>query len=289
MFARRVALVLIAAFVAAFTVPVRADTSGSTLDAIKRRGTLIIGVKYDSPGWGYLDPKTNAVAGFDVDIAKGLAKQILGDPSKIQFVQVTSANRIPLLENGTIDMFLATATITPARLQEIDFSGVYYLAGQSLLVKKGSPIKTYKDLGGHTVCTAAGSTPEATIRGLVPTATVQTFDNYGDCFTGLQTGRVDAITTDNTILAGYEAQDPAHFEMVGGLFTFEPYGIGIAKGNDSLLKAVNAGLATMFKDGEYAKINQTWIGKPLPPDASSWYGMDPVAAGNRFAADLPKK
>jgi putative glutamine transport system substrate-binding protein len=287
MVARRLALIVLAAFIAAAAVPARAQTSGSSLDAIKQRGVLKIGVKYDSPPFGSLDPKTNQVVGFDIDVGRALAKQILGDASKVQWVQVTSANRIPLLQNGDIDMFIATATITPARLQQIDFSNVYYVAGESLLVKKSSPIKSYKDLGGKSVCTTAGSTEDTEIRKLAPTANVQTFDSYADCFQALKNGRIDAMTTDNTILVGYQAQDPADLALVGGLLSFEPYGIGIAKGNDSLLKAVNAGLAVLFKS-DYNKINQTWIGTPLAADVKSKLGMDAAQAGALFAADQPK-
>jgi putative glutamine transport system substrate-binding protein len=288
MIARRAALLFIAALLVAAAVPVRADTSGSTLAAIKARGTIKIGVKYDSPPFGVLDPVSNSVQGFDIDVAHALAKAILGDPNKVQFTQVTSANRIPLLENGDIDLFIATATITPARLQQIDFSNVYYVAGESLLVKKSSPIKTYKDLGGKNVCTTAGSTEDTEIRKLAPTANVQTFDSYADCFQALKNGRIDAMTTDNTILVGYQSQDPADLTLVGGLLSFEPYGIGIAKGNDTLKAAVNAGLAAFYKSGDYAKSNQKWLGTPPAADAKTWFGMDPAKAGDLFLADQKK-
>jgi putative glutamine transport system substrate-binding protein len=284
---RRIALVALAAAFGASIVPAFAENA--TLDAIKKRGKLKVGIKYDSPPFGSLDPKTNQVVGFEVDIAKSLARQIMGDAAKVDFVQVNSSNRIPLLENGEIDLFIATATITPARLQEIDFSNVYFRAGQSLLVKKNSAVKSYKDLGGHSVCTTSGSTPEQTIRALAPQANVQTFETYGDCFTALNSGRIDAMTTDNGILIGYEKQDPTHLEVVGGVFTFEPYGIGIAKGNTALLGAVNSALATMLKDGEYAKFNQAWIGKPMATDVAQWYGMDAKKAGDLYIAGQPKK
>ena len=159
-----------------------------------------------------------------------------------------SDNRIPLVQNGDIDAFVATATITPARMKTIDFSSVYYRAGQSLLVKKNSPIKSYKDLDGKGVCSVQGSTPEQTIRRLVPKANVVTFETYPECLTALRGGRVDAVTTDNVILGGYEAQDPSQLQLVGGLFTFEPYGIGIRKGNASLTKAINDTLADLKEE-----------------------------------------
>jgi len=288
-FTRR-ALVLALGAAVAFAILPSAARADSSLAAIKSRGVLKVGVKFDSPGWGYLDPKSGSSepAGFDVDIAHALAKQILGDASKVQFVQVNSSNRIPQVQNGDIDMFIATATITAARMQQINFSNVYFRAGQSLLVnKKNTTITTYKDLAGLSVATAKGSTPEATIKRLVPTANVVTFDGYSDCFQALEQGRVDAFTTDNGILAGFLHQDPDHLKMVGGLFTFEPYGIGIALNNDSLTKAVNDGLAAIGRNGSYAAIYKKYIGD-IPTDWSTWYDMPAKQAADMYAADQPK-
>src|SRR6202165_6094443 len=254
---------LIATLVVAPALPTRAADDNS-IDAIKKRGTIKIGVKYDAPPFGSLNPQTNQVTGFDVDIARAIAKHVLGSPDKVELVQVKSDNRIPLVQNGDIDAFVATATITLARLKTIDFSTVYYRAGQSLLVKKSSPIKSYKDLDGKGVCSVQGSTPEQTIRRLVPKANVVTFETYPECLTALRGGRIDAVTTDNVILGGYEAQDPNQLQLVGGLFTFEPYGIGIRKGNASLVKAINDTLAELKKNGEYAKIHERWLKKKLP-------------------------
>ena len=274
------------AFVAVFALgplsPVRAADDNS-VDAIKKRGTIKIGVKYDAPPFGSLNPQTNQVTGFDVDIARAIAKKVLGSPDKVELVQVKSDNRIPLVQNGDIDAFVATATITPARMKTIDFSNVYYRAGQSLLVKKGSPVKSYKDLDGRAVCSVQGSTPEQTIRRLVPKTNVVTFETYPECLTALRGGRVDAVTTDNVILGGYEAQDPNNLELVGGLFTFEPYGIGIRKGNASLVKAINDTLADLKKSGEYAKLHEKWLKKPLPGDFNKWYEMPAATAAEQFA------
>src|ERR1700736_4227297 len=255
-------LTAIAAFAAVFVLgpvlPARAADDNS-VDAIKKRGTIKIGVKYDAPPFGSLNPQTNQVTGFDVDIARAIAKKVLGSPDKVELVQVKSDNRIPLVQNGDIDAFVATATITPARMKTIDFSNVYYRAGQSLLVKRGSPIKSDKDLDGKGVCSVQGSTPEQTIRRLVPKANVVTFETYPECLTALRGGRVDAVTTDNVILGGFEAQDPTSLDLVGGLFTFEPYGIGIRKGNASLVKAINDTLDELKKSSEYAKIHEKWL------------------------------
>jgi putative glutamine transport system substrate-binding protein len=279
-------LSLAATLVLGSSVPSRAADDNS-VDAIKKRGTIKIGVKYDAPPFGSLNPQTNQVAGFDVDIARAIAKHVLGSPDKVELVQVKSDNRIPLVQNGDIDAFVATATITPARMKTIDFSSVYYRAGQSLLVKKGSPVKSYKDLDGKGVCSVQGSTPEQTIRRLVPKANVVTFETYPECLTALRGGRVDAVTTDNVILGGYEAQDPNQLQLVGGLFTFEPYGIGIRKGNASLVKAINDTLADLKKNGDYAKMHEKWLGKKLPPDFTTWFGMAAETAAEQFANQKP--
>ncbi len=255
---------------------------GTTLAQIKQRGTLNVGVKYDAPPFGSLDPKTNEVSGFDIDVARAIAKHVLGDEKKVKLVQVSSKNRIPLLQNGQIDMFAATATITPDRLKEIDFSNTYYRAGQSLLVKKDSDIKEYKDLAGKNVCTVEGSTPEETIRRLVPKAKVTLFESYTECLSSLRNGRVDAITTDNVLLEGFRQQDPENLKLTGGLFTFEPYGLGIRKGNTELQKAVNEALKNMQDNGEYAKIHQKWLKEPLPKDFKEWYGTSAQEAAQKF-------
>lgn len=279
-------IALAATLVLGAAVPSRAADDNS-VDAIKKRGTIKIGVKYDAPPFGSLNPQTNQVTGFDVDIARAIAKKILGSPDKVELVQVKSDNRIPLVQNGDIDAFVATATITPARMKTIDFSNVYYRAGQSLLVKKGSSVRSYKDLDGKNVCSVQGSTPEQTIRRLVPKANVVTFETYPECLTALRGGRIDAVTTDNVILGGYEAQDPANLELVGGLFTFEPYGIGIRKGNASLAKAINDTLADLRKSGEYAKLHQQWLKKSVPADFAKWYDMPAATAAEQFANQKP--
>jgi len=277
---------LAASLVLGNAVPSRAADDNS-VDAIKKRGTIKIGVKYDAPPFGSLNPQTNQVTGFDVDVARAIAKHVLGSPDKVELVQVKSDNRIPLLQNGDIDAFVATATITPDRMKAIDFSNVYYRAGQSLLVKKGSPIKSYRDLDGKSVCSVQGSTPEKTIRRLVPKANVTTFETYPECLTALRGGRIDAVTTDNVILGGYEAQDPNNLDLVGGLFTFEPYGIGIRKGNASLAKAINDTLADLKKSGEYAKIHEHWLKKKVPADFDKWYDMPAATAAEQFDKQKP--
>jgi len=287
MFVRRAAiaatLALMGTLVLGQALPTRAADDNS-LAAIKKRGVIKIGVKYDSPPFGSLNPTTNTVTGFDIDIAHAIAKHIFGDASKVEISQVKSDNRVPLVQSGDIDAFVATTTITPARLKVIDFSSVYYRAGQALLVKKGSSIKSYKDLDGKSVCSLQGSTPEQTIRRMVPRANVVTFETYPECLTGLRNGRVDAITTDNVILGGFVEQDPTNLEVVGGLFTFEPYGIGVKKDNTTLLKAIDDTLAELKRSGAYQQMHETWLKRPIPADFATWFGMSAEKAGAEWSA-----
>jgi len=281
-----VALCALALTGTATMVPTRA-ADDTTLDAIKKRGILHVGVRGDAPGFGTIDLVSNQPVGFEVDLAHAIAKRILGSPDKVEFTIVKSDNRIPLVQNGSIDFFLATATITPLRMKTIAFSNVYYRAGQSLLVKSGSPIHSYHDLAGKTVCTVQGSTPEQTIRRIQPQANVMTFETYPECLTGLRGGRVDAVTTDNTILQGYEGQDPANLAIVGGLFTFEPYGAGLKLGNTSLQKAIDAALDDIKKSGEYDKIHEKWLHGIVPPAVNAAFGMSPEAAAAKWQDQKP--
>jgi aspartate/glutamate/glutamine transport system substrate-binding protein len=233
----------------------------NTLEKIKKRGKLIVGVKYDLNLFGLKNPETGKVEGFDIDIAKGLAKKILGDENKIELKEVTSKTRIPMLNNGEIDAIIATMTITEDRKKEVDFSDVYFMAGQSLLVKKDSKINSVKDLKkGMTVLTAKGSTSAQNIRKAAPEVNVLEFENYAEAFTALKAGQGDALTTDNALLWGMAKQDP-NFRVLDETFTEEPYGIAVRKGDKELLQVINEYLKEIKENGEYDKIYEKWIGK----------------------------
>ncbi|MBB6671899.1 transporter substrate-binding domain-containing protein [Cohnella nanjingensis] len=233
----------------------------SALDAIKSRGKLIVGVKYDTRLFGLKDPASGKVEGFDIDVAKGLAKELLGDESKLELKEVTSKTRIPMLDNGDIDLIVATMTISEERKKQVDFSDVYFKAGQSLLVKKGSPIKSIADIKkGTKVIGVKGSTSVKNIAEKAPDATVLEFDNYQDAFTALKAGQGNVLTTDNAILYGMASQD-SNYEVVGGTFTDEPYGIAAKKGNADLVAFVNDYLKKLQDSGEYDKLYEKWIGE----------------------------
>ena len=233
----------------------------NALEKIKKRDKLVVGVKYDTNLFGLKNPSTGKVEGFDIDIAKALAKEILGDESKVELKEVTSKTRIPMLKNGDIDMIIATMTITEERKQEVDFSDVYFKAGQALLVKKGSNIKGIDDIKkGTTVLAVKGSTSAVNIRQKAPEATVLEFENYSEAFQALKAGQGDALTTDNSILLGMQKQDP-NYVIAGDIFTDEPYGIAVKKGEAELLQAVNDFLKEYNASGEYDKLYEKWLGE----------------------------
>lgn len=231
-----------------------------TIAAIKERGKVIAGVKYDTRLFGLKDPVSGSIEGLDIDMAKALAKKILGDETKVELKEVTSKTRIPLLQNGQIDIIIATMTITEERRKEVDFSDVYFNAGQSLLVPKGSSITSIDSLTPDTTVLAVkGSTSVTNIKEKAPDAKVLEFENYQEAFTALKSKKGDALTTDNSILLGMMQDDP-NFEMVGGIFTDEPYGMAIRKGDQKMVDTVNEMLKEMKDSGEYNTLYEQWLG-----------------------------
>jgi ABC-type amino acid transport substrate-binding protein len=248
----------------------------SYMAKIVQRGKLIAGVKQDQPLFGILNPRTNVIEGFDVDVVKEIAKALFNTkddpaPSKLELRGVTSAQRIPLLQEGAVDIIAATMTINDERKQQIDFSDVYYMAGQSLLVTKASTVTKIQDLdkADRTVCSATGSTSEQNITKFAPSAQKLLFAGYAECLTALQQGRADALSTDDIILAGYLETDP-NLKMAGGQFTQEPYGLGIDKKSTGFQEFVNNELRKMKMDGRWKAIYTKWLGKigpaPEPPE-----------------------
>ncbi|MBS4207073.1 transporter substrate-binding domain-containing protein [Bacillus sp. FJAT-50079] len=231
----------------------------NVLETIKKRDKIIFGVKHDTKLFGLKNPTTGDVEGFDIDLAKQLAKEILGDENKVEFVEVTSKTRIPLLNKGDIDAIIATMTITKERKQEVDFTDVYFEAGQSLLVKKGSPVQSIDNLTKDTTVLAVkGSTSTDNIREKAPDAPVLEFENYAEAFTALKAGKGEALTTDNSILMGMASDDDS-YELVGGIFTDEPYGIAVKKGEKEFLDALNDGLESLKANGEFDKVFEQWF------------------------------
>ncbi len=254
--------------------------SGSLLRKVQDRGKIVIGVKYDIPTFGYLDPRSNQLQGFDVDLGKAIAREMLGSESKAEFTQARSADRIPFLNSGQVDLVLSTMTANEERAREIDFTDTYYIAGQSLLVGRDSTITGIRDLAGRTVCSVSGSTSEQNLREKAPQAQVVLFGTYSECVQALDTRRADAVTTDDIILLGFAKDAPDRYKVVGGQFTIEPYAGGVAKNNGEFLDAVNAAIRAIKSSGEWKRIyekNLPGVAAPDPPPAD-WrevYRMQP--------------
>ena len=223
----------------------------AVIPEIKARGKLVVGCKFDTRLFGMNNPLTRRVEGFDADLGRALAKALLGDERKVELVETVSANRIPFLTENKVDLVISTMTITEERRRQVDMSEPYYLAGQSLLVRKDSPIRSVKDLDGKTVTTVQGSTSEKNIQAAAPNAKFNLLKGYSECFAALANRQVDAMTTDDIILLGLKATAPDKFELVGGQFTQEPYGVGVRKGHADLLVFVNDELARMKTDGRW--------------------------------------
>jgi polar amino acid transport system substrate-binding protein len=243
--------------------------AGSTMKAIQASGKLIAGVDQNTFLFGFRNPTTNALEGFDIDRVREIAKAIFGDENKVQFKVVTSAGRVDALKNGDVHIVVRTFTATCQRWQDINFSAIYYEAGQRLLVDQASKVTTLDELGDQKVCAAKGSTSIKTIAdhkaGPIP---VQV-DNWTDCLVMLQQGQVAAVSTDDTILAGMVAQDP-NVKMVGERFTAEPYGIGIPKQNEDMVRFVNGVLERSVDSGDWVASYDRWLGgtgspRPAPP------------------------
>jgi glutamate transport system substrate-binding protein len=227
--------------------------AGTTMARLSDAGAITIGTKFDQPGFGLRNP-SGVPEGFDVEIAKIVAGKLGISADKIKWVETVSANREPFIQNGQVDLVVATYTINDKRKQVVDFAGPYYVAGQDIMVAKGNPagINGPDDLAGKSVCSVEGSTPAQKIRDSYPQAQLVTFDVYSKCADALDNGQVQAVTTDNVILTGLVAGAPDKRELVGKPFTQEPYGIGLKKGDDQFRGFVNDVLEQSFSDGSWA-------------------------------------
>ena len=238
------------------TAEVAEDVSfeaGTTMAELSEAGTMTVGTKFDQPGFGLLNPD-GVPEGFDVEIAKIVAAELGIAAEEIEWVETVSANREPFIQNGQVDIVVATYTINDKRKEVIDFAGPYYVAGQDIMVAKGNPegIEGPEDLAGKNVCSVEGSTPAENIRTQYPEAQLTLFDVYSKCADALTNGQVQAVTTDNVILTGLVAGNPEGFELVGNPFTEEPYGIGVPKGDDEFRNFINDTLEEAYESGAWA-------------------------------------
>ena len=243
---------------------------GTTLGDIQEEGQITIGVKYDVPPFGFNNPETNEVEGFDVDLGRAIAESLGVEP---RFIEAISDNRIPFLADGTADVILSTMTINEERVGEIDFSDPYFIARGRILVKsENEDIAGVEDLAGNSVCTALGSTYEATLREQAPDADLRLVDSYSECLELLQNDTVDAVSTDDVILTGMIIQTGGEeLKLVGEELTQEPYGAGIKKGEQELVDFVNGVFEEYKSSGQWADTYEEWVGQYTgeeqePPD-----------------------
>ncbi|WP_104525159.1 glutamate ABC transporter substrate-binding protein [Blastococcus atacamensis] len=250
---------------------------GSTMAAIVEAGELRVGTKIDQPGFGLANTAGDP-EGFDVEMAKLIAAKMGLTEDQITFTETVSANREPFLQEGRVDMVVATYTINDKRKEIVDFAGPYYEAGQDIMVAAGNPeqIEGPEDLAGKSVCSVEGSTPAENIRTNYPEAELVLYDAYSKCADDLRNGNVDAVTTDNVILTGFVAGAPDAFELVGNPFTKEPYGIGVPKGQDDFRDFINDVLEESFEDGSWADAWDATAGAitgteaPTPPTVNRY-------------------
>ncbi|MCJ0893375.1 glutamate ABC transporter substrate-binding protein [Rhodococcus sp. ARC_M5] len=223
-------------------------------------GNLVVGIKFDQPGLGLRNPD-GSFTGFDVEVAKYVAGQLGVDEGNIEFREAPSAQRETLIENGEVDMVVATYSITDTRKEKVSFAGPYFVAGQSLLVSEDNTDITGPDtLEGRTLCSVTGSTPAQNIADEYPGVQLQPYDTYSACVEALRNGTVDAVTTDDIILAGYAAQSPGQFKVVGEPFTTENYGIGLALDDTEGRNQINDAIEEMVSSGAWEQAFNETVG-----------------------------
>jgi glutamate transport system substrate-binding protein len=230
------------------------DSSGSGSGSSGSGDKITIGIKFDQPGLGLKEGSN--YTGMDVDVAKYVAKEMGFADDKVEFKESPSAQRETLLSNGQVKLIFATYSITDARKEKVAFAGPYLVAGQDLLVKADSTITGPDDLGGKKLCSVTGSTSAQKVADkYAKTVQLQKYDTYSKCVEALSTGKIDAVTTDNTILAGFAAQaaNQGKFKVVGKTFSEERYGVGLKKGDKETCTKVNDALKKMVDSGDWQK------------------------------------
>lgn len=233
--------------------------------------SIVIGTKFDQPGLGLKNPD-GKMSGFDVDVATYVAGELGYAPDKIEWKESPSGQRETLIQNGQVKFIAATYSITDARKEKVDFAGPYLLTGQSLLVREdNTDITGAASLQNNKrLCSVSGSTPAQKIKDEYPGVQLQQYDTYSACIEALKNGAIDAVTTDEVILAGYAAQTPGAFKVVGGTFSEERYGIGLKKDDAELRTKINDALEKMESSGAWKaafdkNLGPAGITAPAPP------------------------
>jgi polar amino acid transport system substrate-binding protein len=239
--------------------------TGSYMAAIRRRGYLIAGVNAALLDFGYLNPATGQIEGFEVDLVRQLARAIFRDPASghLRLVALTVPQRIPFVEQGKVDIVADAVTITCARRQQVDFSTVYYEAQQRVLVPSTSSDADIRALAGNRVCASAQSAPIQMMEQLPAPPQPVGAAQAVDCLVWLQERRVDAISTDDSILLGLRKQDP-NTKIVGSSLASVPYGMAISRAHPEFVRFANGVLARMRADGTWRRLCDHWLGHVSP-------------------------
>jgi polar amino acid transport system substrate-binding protein len=250
-----------------FSTSAEADAAIAT---IRNRGRLIVGLDIGSNLFSFRDPITGEITGFDVDIAGEIARDIFGTPSQVEYRILSSADRVAALQNNQVDVVVKTMTITCDRKKQVGFSTVYLNANQRILAPRDSTISQPSDLSGKRVCVAKGTTSLDRIQQITPPPIIVGVVTWADCLVALQQRQVDAVSTDDSILAGLVSQDP-YLHIVGPSLNEEPYGIGVNLQNTGLVRYVNGTLERIRRDGTWNTLYRKWLTvlgpAPAPPVA----------------------
>jgi polar amino acid transport system substrate-binding protein len=251
---------------------------GSTMADIQARGRLVAGVSADTYLFASRNPFTGRIEGFDIDVVNAIAAAIFGTArGHVQLRVITAADRIPVLQEHEVDVVVRTMTITCERWTQIAFSSEYYASGQKLLVREGSDVTSLGGLDGVRVCAPSGTSSLRTLEAEAPEAVAVPATDHTGCLVKFQEGEVDAITGDDTVLAGLAAQDP-YAVVVGDAFTSEPYGVGVAPDQVDLVRFVNAVLEQYRTDGSWEASYDRWLADtlgPAPEPPVARYGRAP--------------
>jgi ABC-type amino acid transport substrate-binding protein len=260
-----------------------------TLDKIGETGTLTIGTRTGSPPFAYVNPR-NEWVGFSIDLVEELIKPAvekkIGKPVKVEKKESTPPTRIPLLSSNAVDLIAGTMTDTRTRRDSVDFSITFFVTGAQFLVKKGSPIKSIKNIDGKRIAAQQGSTNARIIRERAPKAVLREFPDQPSAFQALVQGQVDAYTNDGIQLAGLKAKspNPAQWEIVGDFYSYEPYGMAMRKGDADFRNVVNNGLMEGIESGKFFEIYERWFG----PKGELPYPMSPQVRSFMLLQVVPK-
>ena len=251
--------------------------NGSFVQQIYNRGRVIAGIAQDTLMFGYLNPLDNQLEGFDIDLVRQLSQAIFGDDLHVEYRVITPAQSVQVLRDGTVDVVVRTLPMTCSRWQQIAFSTEYFEAGQRVLVPKSSTAQSIADLGKKRVCAAAGTTALENIAAASSKPVPVGLTDQTDCLVQLELGKVDAISTDDVILAGLAAQDP-NVKVVGPRFATLPYGIGISQTHMDFVRYVNALLEQLRANGTWTTLYNRW----LSPQVVQQLGVPPTPPAARY-------